>query len=118
MGEYASAGTAVAPPAAASAYQGETTSRASAYAGKTVAVIVRTSRSLAAEYCAAVVPSHHTGARKYATREASPYGTPRRAASPVWAIARESCAISFSSEKIVGTGRFDACHAYSAASAK
>ena len=63
-GEYASAGTAVAPPAAASAYHGGTTSRASAYAGKIVAVIASTSRSFAVAYAAVVEPSHQTGARK------------------------------------------------------
>src|SRR5918996_2207116 len=44
-GEYESAGTVTAPAAAASAYHGRTTIRASAYAGKIVAVIARTSRT-------------------------------------------------------------------------
>ena len=41
-----------------------TTIRASAYAGKTVAVIASTSRSFAAAYPLAAEPTHQTGARK------------------------------------------------------
>jgi hypothetical protein len=58
----------VAAPAATSAWSFGTTIRASAYAGKIVAVIARTSRSLAAAYDAVDEPSHQTGASTYATR--------------------------------------------------
>ena len=46
-----------------------------------------------------------------ATRLVKPYGSPRRAGSPVSAIARESCVSSSSSVKIVGTGCREACQA-------
>ena len=59
-----------------------------------------------------------TGASTYATSVARPYGSPRRAGSPVSAIARASWVSSSSSVKIVGTGCREACHAYSAASPK
>ena len=118
IGEYASAGTATEAPAAASAYHFGTTIRASPYAGKTVAVIARTRMSFAAAHDAVAEPSHQTGASTYATSVASPYGSPRRAGSPVSAMERASCVSSSSSVKIVGTGRRDACHAYSAARPK
>ena len=118
IGEYASAGTATEAPAAASAYHFGTTIRASPYAGNTVAVIARTRMSFAAAHDAVVEPSHQTGASAYATSVASPYGSPRRAGSPVSAMERASCVSSSSSVKIVGTGRRDACHAYSAARPK
>ena len=81
-------------------------------------VIVRTSSSFPAAYALEVLPSHHTGARTYATSEASPYGSSSRAGWPVAAIDLASCVSSSSSVKTVGTGRRDACHEYTAASAK
>ena len=73
--------------------------------------MARTSRSLAAAYAADADPSHQTGARKYATSGAEPYGSPRRVGTPVSAIDLAIQVSSISSEKIVGTGCLDACQA-------
>ena len=69
-------------------------------------------------YAVATGCSHQNGAVSHGTRLVKPYGSPRRAACPVSAIAREICVVSSSSEKIVGVSRRHACHAYSVASSR
>ena len=66
---------------------------------------------LIASYAVATGWSHQNGAVSHGTRLEKPYGSPRRAAWPVSAIAREICVSSSSSLKIVGVSRRHACHA-------
>jgi hypothetical protein len=61
-----------------------------------------------AVYAADVEWIHHAGAIKYEYSDANECGSPRRAAWPVLAIARESCVHSSSSVKSQGVRRSDA----------
>src|SRR6266700_4959190 len=69
------------------------------------AAITTVFRYLIAAYALAVEWSHHAGAIRNAYRDLNPIGSPRRAAWPVCAIAREICVHSSSSVKIVGDFR-------------
>ena len=82
--------------------------------------MISTPISLIPAYAVPTSSIHHQGAFSQALRPAKLCGgAPARSpAWPVSAIERESCASSISSEKIVIVARCDACHAYSATSAR
>ncbi len=111
IGEYESAGPAIAATAAKYAQPGDSRRRARRNAGKIAPAITNAWTLLIASYAVATGWSHHSGAVSQGTRLVNPYGSPRRAAWPVSAIAREIWVVSSSSEKIVGVSRRQACHA-------
>jgi hypothetical protein len=87
-----------------------TSRRASRYTGTAVRHMTAASRYLISAYPVPTEPAHQPGAIRNAYSDLYGRGSPSAAACPVAAIARDSCAHSSSSLKIVGDFRLHACH--------
>src|SRR5947208_3206028 len=100
--EYPRAGIAADAAATKSAGLRPTKRRASPYAGNAVADITITVRYFTVAYAEWRLSISHAGASTYVQSVVKEYGSPRRAAWPVSAIARESWVSSSSSPKSHG----------------